>query len=229
MKELYSYRSLKMEVKADAKEGIIEGYLSAFGNIDAYNDVMMPGSFAKSIMERGPKSNRPRIKYLLNHDVSKPVGMFNSLEEDSYGLKYIAKAGNWTLASDYVKMVEGGAVTEHSIGYQVMKWEQDQTTGVTKLTEVKLWEGSGLTGWGVNEMTPITGLKSASQYHDRIKTLEAFVRNTDATDDCIQMLMLEIKQLNQLVIDLQKSTVPEQPTQPEVVKAIDWNYILHHI
>lgn len=216
-----------MQIKADSKEGIIEGYLSAFGVVDAYKDVMIPGAFAKSIMERGPKSAKPRIKYILNHDVSKPVGTFMELSEDSFGLKYIAKVGDWTLAQDYLKMVEGGAITEHSIGYELMKWERDATNDTLKLNEVRLWEGSGLTGWGVNENTPITGIKSAEQYQSRIKALEAFVRNTTATDECIEMLMIEIKQLNQLLIE--KSTAPEQTTQPEQNKGVDWNYILQNI
>lgn len=229
MKELYSYRNISMQVKADAKEGIIEGYLSAFGNVDAYGDIMMPGAFTKSIMERGPKSAKPRIKYLLNHDVSKAVGVFTELSEDSYGLKYIAKAGDWTLGQDYLKMVEGGAITEHSIGFQTIKWERDQNKDQVKLLEIKLWEGSGLTGWGVNEATPITAVKSLDYYESRIKALEAFVRNTDATDECIQMLMIEIKQLNQLVIDLSNDTVPPISTQPDEVKGIDWSNILQTI
>ena len=227
MRQAYSYRNISMQVKADAKEGVIEGYLSAFGVIDAYKDIMMPGAFAKSIMERGPKSMKPRIKYILNHDVSKPVGTFMELSEDSFGLKYIAKAGDWTLAQDYIKMVEGGAVTEHSIGFELLKWERDASNDTLKLNEVRLWEGSGLTGWGVNENTPITGIKSIEQYQSRIKTLEAFVRNTTATDECIEMLMIEIKQLNQLLIE--KSTAPVTATQPEEKKGIDWNYILKQI
>ena len=227
MSKSYNYRNISLHVKADSKEGIIEGYLSSFGNTDSSGDIMMQGAFSKSIMERGPKSAKPRIKYLLNHDVSSPVGTFTELSEDSYGLKYVATVGDWSLAQDYIKMVEGGAITEHSIGYQVMKWERDANNDTIKLNEVKLWEGSGLTGWGVNENTPITSLKSAEQYKNRVKALEHFIRHTDATDECIEGLMIEIKQLHQLLIDI--ATVPAPATQPEEKKSIDWSNILKHI
>jgi hypothetical protein len=65
----------------------------------------------------------------------------------------------------------------------------------------------------------------------KIKALEKFVKNTDATDETIELLMIEIKQLQQLVIDIQsenlkkttqpvlKATVPETSDQG-LVKAI---------
>lgn len=32
--------------------------------------------------------------------------------------------------------------------------------GYNEITEAKLYEGSSLQGWGANEMTPITGMKT---------------------------------------------------------------------
>jgi hypothetical protein len=65
-------------------------------------------------------------------------------------------------------------------------------------------EGSSLKAWGANQYTPLTGIKSeikAEQIAQRIKRMEAFCRNTDATDECIEGLLIEIKQLSQLLID----------------------------
>ena len=67
------------------------------------------------------------------------------------------------------------------------------------MTDLKLYEGSSLTAWGANEYTPLLGMKSLVEVKDRIKSFEKFVRNTDASDDAIEMCLLEIKQLHQLV------------------------------
>ena len=64
---------------ADTKKGIVMGYLASFGNLDADNDIIMPGAFTKSLSEMGPASSKPRIKYLLDHNQSKALGTFISL------------------------------------------------------------------------------------------------------------------------------------------------------
>jgi hypothetical protein len=112
-------------------------------------------------------------------------------------------------------MVQGGVIKEHSIGYKEIASRQEGN--IKYITEHKLMEGSALTGWGVNQYTPM--VKSAEQAQDRIKTLETFVRNTTATDETIQLLMLEIKQLHQLLIDTTPAAV--KAPEPEKAKGLD--------
>ena len=87
---------------------------------------------------------------------------------------------------------------------------QNPKAGWFEITEVKLWEGSSLTGWGANENTPITGMKSAdiNQQLDRMlkrcNALEKFCRNSSASDETIELLLIEQKQLTQMIIELQK-------------------------
>jgi hypothetical protein len=112
-------------------------------------------------------------------------------------------------------MVQGGVIKEHSIGYKEIASRQEGN--IKYITEHKLMEGSALTGWGVNQYTPM--VKSAEQAQDRIKILEAFCKNTTATDETIQLLMLEIKQLHQLLIDTTPA-VAETPG-PVIAKGLD--------
>jgi hypothetical protein len=65
-----------------------------------------------------------------------------------------------------------------------------------------------LTAWGANEHTPLMGMKSLNANVDRLKALEKFVKSSDASDETIELLILEIKQLNQVIDDL----VRTQPT-----------------
>jgi hypothetical protein len=49
----------------------------------------------------------------------------------------------------------------------------------------------------------------------RCKALEKFCRNTTASDETIELLLIEQKQLTQIIIELQKDTKPTEVTLPE--------------
>jgi len=155
---IYNYKSFDLEVKdVDTKEGIVTGYFSAFGNVDSDGDIMMPGAFKRSIQDWGPEGKN-RVKHLMNHDPSQPLGKMLELKEDDYGLYYRSKIGSHQLGKDFVKMVESGLITEHSIGFKTLR---EQKSGeANQIHEVMLFEGSSLTAWGANEATPILGMKN---------------------------------------------------------------------
>lgn len=239
MNPLYSYKnqSLVAEIKdIDGRKGIVTGYFSKFDNVDADGDIIRKGAFSKTIMENGPQSSQPRIKHLMNHDVSKPLGLLTSLKEDASGLVYESNVGTHTLGVDFIKMVESGLITEHSIGFRTVKrnqlqdyegYQKNQAGGWYEITEIKLYEGSSLTAWGANPMTPITGLKTddAEDYLqtlvNRQKNLERFCRNSTASDETIELLLIEVKQLTQHIFTLtNKATEPVTPTLPDNTEAI---------
>jgi HK97 family phage prohead protease len=212
-KMIYGYKRLSQDIKdVDAKKGIVTGYFSAFNIKDSDGDIILPGSFKRSIEEWQPKG---RIKHLLNHDPRQPLGKITELREDSYGLYYESQIGKHNLGQDFIKMVESDLVKEHSIGFNIKG--QRKAENANEIYDIVLYEGSSLTSWGANEYTPLLGLKSADDRVQRIKRLEKFVKHSDATDETIELLMLEIKQLNQLVEDL--SNVPasvQEPVEPKV-------------
>lgn len=228
---LYKNSSVNASIKdVDGKKGIVSGYFSSFDNVDSDGDVIRKGAFAKSIMEWGPKSTTPRIKHLQNHNVSQPLGKITDLSEDTNGLLYESQIGSHALGQDFIKMVDSGLITEHSIGYQVMKQNQLQewadymknpTGGMFELTDLKLWEGSSLTAWGSNQNTPLTGMKAEEKKDaiqalmNRQKNLEKFCRNTTASDETIELLLIECKQLTQLIIINTEQPKIDTP-QPEI-------------
>lgn len=207
---IYGYKFVGQGVKdVDAKKGIISGYFSAFNIKDSDGDIIRPGAFKRSIDEWFPKG---RIKHLMNHDPSKPLGVLQVLKEDEYGLYYESKIGTHNLGQDFLKMVESDLVKEHSIGFSVIREQKGQDGN--EMFDLKLYEGSSLTAWGANEYTPLLGMKSTKEIKDRIKTFEKFVRNTNATDDAIEMCLLEIKQLYQIV-ETMSSKAAADDAQPE--------------
>ena len=207
------------------KKGIVTGYFSRFGNVDSDGDIIKAGAFAKTVKEQGPNSAQPRIKHLMNHNPSMPLGKLLSLKEDSTGLVYESQVGSHALGQDFIKMVESGLITEHSIGYRTIKrnqlqdyagYQKNPSKGMFEITEAKLFEGSSLTAWGANPLTPLTGLKNAVNIDNIISqqiAIEKFCKDSTATDETIEMLLLHSKQLSQYILDM-KINQPAKATDP---------------
>ena len=216
---MYNYKSLEMEVKdVDAKKGIVSGYFSAFGMVDSDGDIIMPGAFKRSIMDWGP-DGKGRIKHLLNHDPSKPLGKIMELQEDEYGLKYSSQIGTHTLGKDFVKMVESGLIAEHSIGFKTLR--EQKSGDANQIHEVMLFEGSSLTAWGANENTPLIGMKNMGTIENiqsQIKAFEKFIRDSDVTDETIDLCLIKVKQLAQ-AIEMMSSTEAVIATPPQQKEA----------
>jgi hypothetical protein len=210
---IYNYKHYDLEVKdVDAKSGTVTGYFSAFGMVDSDGDIMMPGAFKRSIQDWGP-DGKGRVKHLLNHNPSQPLGKINILKEDSYGLYYESKVGSHQLGKDFIKMVESGLIGEHSIGFRTLN-EQKGTNG-NELVDVMLFEGSSLTAWGANEHTPLLGLKGMKieKVQEQIKSFEKFIRESDVTDETIDLCLIKVKQLAQAVEQMNSTKAAEAPLQ----------------
>ena len=220
---IYNYKSFEGNVKdVDSKQGIVSGYFSAFGMVDADGDIMMPGAFKRSIQDWGPEA-KGRVKHLLNHDPSQPLGKILELKEDSYGLYYRSQVGSHRLGQDFIKMVESDLIGEHSIGFRILR--EQKAAEANEIHGVMLFEGSSLTAWGANEYTPILGIKSLSDYskiQEQIKSFEKFIRNSDVTDETIELCLIKVRQLAQ-AIEKTNSTkaveeTPEQQKNNEVLE-----------
>lgn len=145
-------KNFSFEVKATS-ENEFEGYASAFGNADSYNDIVVKGAFSKTIQES------KRVKVLWQHDPHQPIGKPLAMSEDSKGLHVKAKISNTTLGKDVVQLIKDGVIDELSIGFNTIKDEWDQKSGARLIKEVKLWEFSPVT-FAANEMAGISGIKS---------------------------------------------------------------------
>jgi uncharacterized protein len=207
--------TLPLELKdIDGKKGIVTGYFADFDSIDADGDIIKRGAFERTIKAMGPEAPKPRIKHLQNHNPYQPLGLLTALKEDKKGLYYESQIGTHTLGKDFLLMVEGGLITEHSIGYRTMKYNQlmpwedwKEGEAVRELTELKLYEGSSLTAWGANPNTPLTGVKELGI---KAKLIDDFCRDTKATDETIKELLTYNKQLLQYLQTTQGSPDPAE-------------------
>jgi len=219
MESYYLTKDISEGIKdVDVQTGIVTGYFSIFGNLDSDGDIVMPGAFRKTIKENGPESGKPRILHLYQHDPMSPIGKPHVLKEDKKGLYFETKISDTSLGKDVLQLYRDKVLSEHSIGYQIVKREVDESgkERTQKLTELKLWEGSTVS-WGANMEALVSTVKTEGQgsesWNILIKKLDALQSavNGNYTDDTARQLELYFNQLKQLTISL-LTEKPEQST-----------------
>lgn len=203
------YKNLQQGISdVDVKKGIVTGYFSSFDNMDSDGDVIRKGAFSKTINE-----NFNRVRHLLDHDATKSVGKIMELKEDQRGLYYESKAGRHTLGRDFLLMVEDGLISEHSIGFVTIK--QKAMDRYNEISEVKLYEGSSLQGWGANEMTPVTGMKNFEDTSLLMDNILNAIKNGKYTDETFAKLELQLLQLHKQLQILKEASVENQEPSEE--------------
>lgn len=180
--------------ESDMKQGIVSGYFAVFGNKDLDGDIIEPGAFTKTIMERGPQGKQ-LIKYLLDHDKNKVVAKITNLYEDNKGLRYEAKIGSHAAGQDFQKMIESELINQHSFGFRTIKEQFDQEAKANLIKEVMMYEGSAVQFLGANPETTFIDLKSEADAFEYLTRLEKFVKTSDATDETLEKLENQLKSL----------------------------------
>lgn len=209
MKGILELKNTGSVSDVDVKSRIVSGYLSSFDNIDSDNDIIVKGAFQKSINERFNS-----IFFLYQHDWSKPLGKFKTLQEDQKGLYFEAEIVETSYGVDQLKLYESGLVNEHSIGFQTIK-SDTAASGTRTIKEVKLYEGSAVT-LGANSNTPFTGFKSQTQQKDAISKIVTLMKNGNLTDDTFIQLELALKMLQSEAYELGKTENTQSENEPSV-------------
>jgi HK97 family phage prohead protease len=123
-------------------EGRFSGYASVFGRVDEGGDIVMPGAFRGSLKLRG----RHRIKMLFQHDPKEPVGTWDVIREDDFGLWVEGRlVPEVPRAEALRRLIAKGAVDGLSIGFRTVKATREERSGHRKLWEADLWEISIVT------------------------------------------------------------------------------------
>ena len=148
------------EFKAlDETSGSFEGYLSIFGNVDSYKDIVEPGAFQKTIKDATSRGGKYLFPLLWQHDPKEPIGGFSSMKEDGRGLRVQGQIDVTTprgqQAYSGLKM---GYLDGLSIGYDTIK--QKYAGDIRHLLELRMWEGSVVT-FPANDLTRVTNVKAA--------------------------------------------------------------------
>lgn len=207
----------------DFKSRTVTGYFSRFGNKDHDGDMLMPGSFSKSIKERGidGKNLIPHLAdHLLYTDnlLAKP-----KLYEKSDGGYFESTITDTTKGIDILKQYRDGLINQHSFGFKILRSEDRKD--YREIKEVLLYEISTVP-LGANEDTPFNGFKSFNkpQLLERYNLLQKCFKDGDYTDEFFEVLKAQVKQIEQDMLEIfikeqqTETTAPIVPTitQPEV-------------
>jgi HK97 family phage prohead protease len=137
-------------------EGRFAGYASVFGIPDTGGDIVMPGAFAKSLA----RGTRP-VRLLFQHDPKEPVGLWERLVEDGFGLWAEGRLVPGVPRADALRrLIEKRALDGLSIGFRTVRATREPAAGLRRLWQIDLWEISIVT-FPMMEAARIAGRRPA--------------------------------------------------------------------
>lgn len=172
----------------DASSRTVTGFFNSLYYFDSDWDVSLPGSYNKSIADRGPESSaEAKIKMLRNHNWDKVISRPKVLEQKTIdgitGLYFEAALGKSTAANDALLDYQDEVIDNHSMGfwYEQLEWLSEGTDDYKKVFDLLLnpedaegkdglyavkqygiWEGSAVP-FGANALTPYLGMKAGDK------------------------------------------------------------------
>lgn len=139
-------RAFPLEIKAAPDgDGRFTAYVSIFGTPDSYREIVAPSAFDASLA--ATDAARRKIPICWQHDMSEPIGVWDSLTPDAVGL--LGEGTLWTDLSPYARLAQrgmtAGCITGASIGYFVTGDSFNEVDRVRTLTGIELIEASIVT------------------------------------------------------------------------------------
>lgn len=168
-------------------EGIFEGYLSTYDDVDSYGTYFIPGAWDKSI-ERF--NSGEVIPVLWSHDRSKPIGKFTELKSDEKGLW---GRGKLTLEDPQAKIayahMKDGSVMGLSVGFE-MDYDNviyNRLLDALGIAEADLFECSVVV-FPANTNAKITNYKSQNHDHGEVKMEGSIAETIEKMNAAIENL-----------------------------------------
>ena len=176
---------------------------AAYNNIDKVDDISRKGMFSKSW-----KESKQNISFYLNHNDEQAPGKVVDVFEDNDFAYTKAWLGTHTLGNDVLIMMDEGIIKKASFGYITEKSNPITVKGrlVRELKEVAHIETSVLTKIPANDMTSVVSVVKSLEQSDvqelakHLQTMEAFCRNTRASDECIKSIENEIFEAKKILL-----------------------------
>lgn len=180
----------RLEVKGESEGGIlhIKAYGLAFGNIDSYGDIIMPG--ACDAFLASDKADRMALCY--QHDFSTVIGKITDKGVDDYGMWIEADILPTTAGKDAAILLKSGAVKEFSIGYRADKYHYENRDGYSY--EIRIIDA--LT---VYEVSPVTVAANPSAVLVSAKNRDMTNHNQTSSNNKDEMTPEEIKAMRESI------------------------------
>ena len=193
-------------------EGIFEGYLSTYDDVDSYGTYFMPGAWDKSI-ERFNSGDV--IPVLWSHDRSKPIGKFTELKSDEKGLW---GRGKLTLEDPQAKIayahMKDGSVMGLSVGFE-MDYDNviyNRMLDALGIAEADLYECSVVV-FPANTNAKITSYKSQNHDHGEVKMEGSIAETIEKMNAAIENLRTAQTAQNDAEISKRDAEIASLKTQ----------------
>ena len=168
------HKAIELDLKSLTDKGQFSGYGSVFNVVDKGGDIVAPGAFAESL-ETWRKNGRA-VPVLWQHDPGQPIGAWEDLKEDDYGL--LGDASLWLDEAPYARLAHKGmqtkTITGLSIGYRVKQYSVNPDTKVYTLQKLDLVEISVVTN-PMNDDARVADVKAMVEA-GRLPSLPEFER-----------------------------------------------------
>src|SRR5690606_17677418 len=113
-------------------------------------------------------------------------------------------------------------------GFRTIKEQYDEQARANRIKEVMLYEGSSIQFLGANENTPIVGVKSLEDALEYIEKLKKFVNTSNATDETLKALDIQLKSLQIIIEPLVNTQKEEKPITAEMLKSTILKTCVNH-
>ena len=187
IRSVFPLRELKFDAPSDGVSlRTFSGYGAAFGNIDAYGDVIMPGAFSEFLADaKSGKAPWPSMlsqhggMALTSEDMT-PIGVWQDLAEDGSGLRVTGQLADTPRGNEIdtlMRMTPRPAIDGLSIGYIPKRYEprSKPEDPRRRITQIDLIEISPVT-FPANRNARISSIKSIADM-DSITELEDLLRD----------------------------------------------------
>lgn len=168
-------------------EGIFDGYLSTYDDVDSYGTYFMPGAWDESIKRF---NSGEVIPVLWSHDRSKPIGKFTELKSDEKGLW---GRGKLTLEDPQAKIayahMKDGSVMGLSVGFE-LDYDNviyNRMLDALGIAEADLFECSVVV-FPANTNAKITNFKSQNHDHGENKMEGSIAETIEKMNAAIENL-----------------------------------------
>ncbi|AWY06506.1 head maturation protease [Gordonia phage Trine] len=226
------------KIKAGPESGLKKGqmiaYVSVFGNVDSYGDIVAKGAFANTLAE-WRKSGRT-IPLLYGHDMSNPhmnVGSVLSAEEDDRGLKILAEFDDDETAQKVYRLVKAGRLAELSFAFETVQQkildpdtDKDLPAGAWReLQEVKLFECS-VVPIGANPATEVVAVKGSLSMLERsaeraATDIKAGRTLSKANEESLREALEAVTAAKAKIETVLPSDAPEEDNEDDETKAAE--------
>ncbi len=203
------YKFLSLELKSlDEKLGTFQGYTTKFNEVDREGDVMLPGSYDKTIAEHKAAGTFPSLFW--NHKNDTQCADMTSMEIDKIGVKIggvVWKGQGIPCADQAWKMLTGTSVKGLSTGF-VTRNKGKAPTGARRAISELEWLETSFTSIPMLKSALVTDVKSMDII--TLKDAEEILRDAG----------FSITEAKAFISGLKKGLEPTRDESAEVLAAI---------